>query len=324
MKSSVCLKECEIQDQDSGKLVKMPGNKKNALKKKDNKWLNNWLFLAPCLITLALCAGWPLLKTIYFSFTDAALDSLDDFQFIGIDNFIDLARDQDWWIAVKNTFIITVVAVPLETILGMIIALILHRNFKGRGWMRAIVLVPWTIPTIVSARMWAWMLNDVYGIVNELLIRVGIIDSPIPWIASNTLSIVSIILVDVWKTTPYMALLLLAGLQSLPQDCFEAAEVDSIPFRKVFMKIILPLMKPTIIVAMIFRGLETFKIFDLVYILSSGNSATATMSVFSRKHLVDYADVGFGSAAATALLFFIAFLSIFYISFNRKKLNKLS
>jgi len=324
MRSAVRLKEKEMQSQRGGNLIEMPGNSNRIRCEKKRQGLINWLFLAPCLLTLALCAGWPLLKTIYFSFTDAALDSLNDFQFIGIDNFISLARDQDWWIAVKNTFVITVVAVPLETILGMIIALILHRNFKGRGWMRAIVLVPWTIPTIVSARMWAWMLNDVYGIVNELLISVGVIDSPIPWIASNTLSIVSIILVDVWKTTPYMALLLLAGLQSLPQDCFEAAEVDSIPFHKLLMKIILPLMKPTIVVAMIFRGLETFKIFDLVYILSSGNSATATMSVFARKHLVDYADVGFGSAAATALLFFIAFLSIFYISFNRKKLNKLS
>lgn len=324
MKNAVCLKEKGMRNKNSGKLVEMPGKTGRVHCEKKRKNLSNWLFLAPCLLTLALCAGWPLLKTIYFSFTDAALDSLNDFQFIGIDNFINLARDQDWWIAVKNTFVVTVVAVPLETILGMIIALILHRNFKGRGWMRAIVLVPWTIPTIVSARMWAWMLNDVYGIVNELIIRVGIVDSPIPWIADNTLSIVSIILVDVWKTTPYMALLLLAGLQSLPQDCFEAAEVDSIPFHKILMKIILPLMKPTIIVAMIFRGLETFKIFDLVYILSSGNSATATMSVFARKHLVDYADVGFGSAAATALLFFIAFLSIFYISFNRKKLNKLS
>lgn len=324
MKSAVCLKEKRMQGRSSGKLINMPGGDGQVRGAKKKRDLSNWLFLAPCLFALALCAGWPLLKTIYFSFTDAALDSLNDFRFIGIDNFINLARDQDWWIAVKNTFVITVVAVPLETILGMIIALILHRSFKGCGWMRAIVLVPWTIPTIVSARMWAWMLNDVYGIVNELLIAVGIIDSPVPWIADNTLSIISIILVDVWKTTPYMALLLLAGLQSLPQDCFEAAEVDSIPFRKIFMKIILPLMKPTIIVAMIFRGLETFKIFDLVYILSSGNSATATMSVFARKHLVDYADVGFGSAAATALLFFIAFLSIFYISFNRKKLNKLS
>ncbi len=298
-------------------------NSENILKKSHREWLSNWGFLAPCLFVLILCAGWPLLKTIYFSFTDAELDNLNDFCFIGIDNFVDLARDQDWWIAVRNTFIITIIAVPLETIFGMIIALILHRNFKGRGWMRAIVLIPWTIPTIVSARMWAWMLNDVYGIINEILINIGLINEPIPWIASNTLSILSIILVDVWKTTPYMALLLLAGLQSLPQDCFEAAEVDSIPFRKTFFRIIIPLMKPTIIVAMIFRGLETFKIFDLVYILSSGNTATATMSTFARKHLVDYADVGFGSAAATSLLFFILILAIFWIPFNKKRLKKL-
>ncbi|MDR1375635.1 MAG: sugar ABC transporter permease [Holosporaceae bacterium] len=286
--------------------------------KKSN--FSHWIFLAPCLMVLVLSAGWPLLRTIYFSFTDATLDNLKEINFIGVENFISLARDQDWWQAVLNTFLIAFVSVPMETILGMIIALILHRNFRGRGLMRAIVLIPWTIPTIVSARMWAWMLNDVYGIVNELLLRAGVIDSPIPWIASSSLSIVSMILVDVWKTTPYMALLLLAGLQGLPQDCFEAAEVDSIPFGKSFVKIILPLMKPTIIVAVIFRTLDAIRIFDLVYILSSGNSANATMSVYARKHLVDYADVGFGSAAATALLFFIAFLSVFYVSFNRKKL----
>jgi trehalose/maltose transport system permease protein len=251
------------------------------------------------------------------------LDNLREPNFIGAENFVLLARDQDWWKAVANTFIIALISVPLETVLGMVVALILHKNFKGRGWMRAIVLVPWTIPTIVSARMWAWMLNDVYGIINELLIRASIISSPIPWIASNSLSIISIILVDVWKTTPYMALLLLAGLQSLPLDCFEATEVDGIPFKKTFVKIILPLMKPTIIVSMIFRALDAVRIFDLVYVLSSGNSANATMSVYARKHLVDYADVGFGSAAATALLFFIAFLSVLYISFNRKKLQDL-
>ena len=289
--------------------------------KKTNR--TNWFFLAPCIFVLILCAGWPLIRTIFFSFTDATLDNLHESNFIGVDNFVMLARDQEWWRAVLNTFVIAVISVPLETVLGMAVALILHRNFKGRGWMRAIVLVPWTIPTIVSARMWAWMLNDVYGIINELLMRMSIIDAPIPWIASNSLSILSIIIVDVWKTTPYMALLLLAGLQSLPQDCFEATEVDSIPFRRTFTKIILPLMKPTIIVAMIFRALDAVRIFDLVYVLSSGNSANATMSVFARKHLVDYADVGFGSAAATALLFFIAFLSVLYVSFNRKKLQSM-
>jgi trehalose/maltose transport system permease protein len=290
------------------------------IKKSD---LSNWLFLAPCLVIIIICAGWPLFRTVFFSFTDATLENLRQTNFIGIDNFIALARDQEWWQAVLNTFIIAIISVPVETFLGMIIAIILHKNFRGRGWMRAIVLIPWTIPTIVSARMWAWMLNDVYGIVNELLLKASIIDAPIPWIASNSLSIVSIILVDVWKTTPYMALLLLAGLQSLPQDCFEAAEVDSVPFGKRLTKIILPLMKPTIIVAMIFRALDAVRIFDLVYVLSSGNSANATMSVYARKHLVDYADVGYGSAAATVLLFFIVFLGIIYVPFNKRKLQNL-
>jgi trehalose/maltose transport system permease protein len=259
---------------------------------------------------------------MYFGFTDATLDNLRSANFIGAENFVNLAMDHDWWKAVLNTFIIAGVSVSLETFLGMIIALILHKNFAGRGIMRAIVLVPWTIPTIVSAKMWAWMLNDVYGIINELLMRASIIDAPIPWIASNTLSIISIIMVDVWKTTPYMALLLLAGLQGLPQDCFEAAKIDGIPARRVFRSIIMPLMKPTIIVAVIFRALDAARIFDLVYVLSSGNSSTATMSVYARKHLVDYADVGYGSAAATVLLFFIAFLSILYISFNRQKVEQ--
>ncbi|MDR0753276.1 MAG: sugar ABC transporter permease, partial [Holosporaceae bacterium] len=139
-------------------------------KRQNKSSLSNWLFLAPCLFVLTVCAGWPLLRTIFFSFTDATLENLRESNFIGIDNFINLARDQEWWQAVLNTFIIVAVSVPLETTLGMIVALILHGSFRGRGLMRAIVLVPWVIPTIVSARMWAWMLNDAYGIVNELLL----------------------------------------------------------------------------------------------------------------------------------------------------------
>lgn len=312
-------------------LKKLKRNKKKGGKRKNLEQrqfsnsgvLFNWLFLFPCLLTLLICAGWPLFRTIFFGFTDATLENFHHTDFVGLENFISIARDQDWWKAVQNTFVIALISVPLETALGMIIALILHRNFKGRGWMRAVVLVPWTIPTIVSAKMWAWMLNDSYGIINELLMRLSIIDEPIAWISSNFMSIVSIILVDVWKTTPYMALLLLAGLQSLPQDCFEAAEVDSIPFYTTFRSIILPLMKPTIIVAMIFRTLDAVRIFDLVYVLSSGNNEIATMSVYARRFLVDYADVGYGSAAATVLLFFVAFLSVLYISLNQKKLRKM-
>lgn len=273
----------------------------------------HWFFMLPCIACLLVSAGWPVLRTIYFGFTDANLENISEHEFIWLENFINLFQDYEWWESVWNTAIITFGSVFLETIFGMAIALVLHKNFKGRGFLRVAVLIPWVIPTIVSAQMWAWMLNDIYGIVNSILLNCNIIDRAIPWIASNSLSIISIIIVDVWKTTPYMALLLLAGLQALPQDCFEAADVDGIPFMKKFFYITLPLMYKTIIVAVLFRMLDAIRIFDLVYMLTSGNHASATMSVYARKHLFDYTDVGYGSAAATVLLFVVALLGILYI-----------
>lgn len=274
----------------------------------------HWLLMLPCILCLIISAGWPVIRTLYFSFTDANLEDISVHEFIWLENFVNLFQDYEWWESVWNTVIITVGSVSIETILGMILALVLHKNFKGRSFLRVAVLIPWVIPTIVSAQMWAWMLNDIYGVVNAVLIKLGVISSHIPWIASNSLSILSIIIVDVWKTTPYMALLLLAGLQSLPNDCFEAADVDGIPFMTKFFHITLPLMYKTIIVAVLFRTLDAVRIFDLVYMLTSGNHASATMSVYARKHLFDYTDVGYGSAAATVLLFFVALLGVFYIS----------
>lgn len=283
-----------------------------------NKLGRHWAFLAPCLCMLLLSAGWPLLRTIFLSFTDATLDNLEDSAFVGLSNFVILFGDSQWWAAVWNTFLITGFSVPIETILGMILALALHKNFYGRWFLRTAVLIPWVIPTIVSARMWSWMLHDVYGVINEILLKIGLIHSSIAWTASHELSLLSIVVVDVWKTTPYMALLLLAGMQALPQECFEAAEVDGVSCWRRFWSITLPLIKPTIFVAVIFRTLDCIRIFDLVYILSSGNNSNDTMSVFARKHLVDYADVGLGSAAATAILFAIMLLSVFYIYAQKK------
>lgn len=284
----------------------------------------HWLFLLPCLICLCVSTGWPVLRTVYFSFTDASLECLDCHTFIGLENFTNLLRDQEWWQSIRNTGIITFVSVFFELIIGMMLALVLHKNFKGRSFLRVAVLIPWVIPTIVSAQMWSWMLNDIYGIINHILIYMNIIDSPIPWIASNLMSIISIIIVDVWKTTPYMALLLLAGLQSLPQDCFEVADVDGIPPIKKFTRITLPLMYKTIAVAVLFRTLDAVRIFDLVYMMTSGNSASSTMSVFVRRHLFDYTDIGYGSAAATLLLFVVALIGVFYISLKSGKRNDFS
>lgn len=293
----------------------------DLIEKRVSKLKLNWVFLLPCFLCLLVSAGWPMLRTLYFSFTDASLDDFKDVSFVGLANFVTLFQDNEWWEAVYNTIIFTCSSVFLETVFGMMIALVLHKNFRGRGFMRVSVLIPWIIPTIVSAKMWAWMLNDVYGVVNAVLLKLGIISSAVPWIASNELSMVSIILVDVWKTTPYMALLLLAGLQSLPQECFEVAEVDGIPPVKKFFHITLPLMYKTLLVTVLFRTLDAIRVFDLVYALSSGNSSTATMSVYVRKNLVDFSDVGYGSAAATVLLFIVALIGIIHISWKSKEIK---
>ncbi len=276
-----------------------------------------WLFLLPMLVVLALVAGWPLARTIWFSLTDASLAELRSYRFIGLENYRFLVTDPDWWTAVRNTLLFTAISVSLETALGMLIALALHARFRGRGVLRAAVLIPWAIPTVVSAKMWAWMFNDVFGIVNELLLALGMIDRPIAWIASPDTAMAAIIAVDVWKTTPFMALLLLAGLQLIPEEIYEAARIDGVHPLRVFFRVTLPLLRPALAVAVIFRALDALRIFDLIYVMTGNNRTTMSMSVYARQQLVDFQDVGYGSAAATLLFAIIALLTVLYLTVMR-------
>jgi len=284
------------------------------------------LFLAPMMVTLALVAGWPLVRTIFFAFTDASLTDTADHAFVGFDNFWNaewggLLSDPAWWNAVWNTIWFTLVSVSLETVLGLVVALALNVRFPMRGLVRAAILVPWAIPTVVSAQMWAWMLHDQFGILNEILLAVGLIASPVAWTANPDTAMIAVVMVDVWKTTPFMALLILAALQLLPGDCYEAARVDGIPPWKVFFRVTLPLIYPAVAVAIIFRALDSLRIFDLVYVLTSNAESTMTMSVYARQQLVDFQDVGYGSAAATLLFLIIALITIAYIMLGRVNLS---
>lgn len=289
-----------------------------------------WIFLAPMLVVLALVAGWPLLRTIYFSFTDATLTNLSNYRFIGFDNFLEyhqgewfgLMADPTWWRAVYNTVWFTVVSVSIELVLGMIIALTLNAAFPGRGMLRAAILIPWAIPTIVSAKMWGWMLHDQFGVLNAILMSIGIISAPVAWTASPDTALWAVVMVDVWKTTPFMALLILAALQMLPSDCYEAAKVDGIHPVKVFFKVTLPLIKPALMVAIIFRALDALRIFDLIFVLTSNARDTMSMSVYARQQLVDFQDVGMGSAASTLLFMIIAFLVVITIMVGRLRLSE--
>ncbi len=289
-----------------------------------------WIFLAPMLGVLALVAGWPLIRTIFFSFTDATLANLTDYRFIGFDNFLEyyegewygVMADPTWWRAVYNTVWFTVVSVSIELVLGMIVALTLNTAFPGRGMLRAAILIPWAIPTIVSAKMWGWMLHDQFGVLNDILMTLGIISAPVAWTASPETALWAVVMVDVWKTTPFMALLILAALQMLPSDCYEAAKVDGIHPVKVFFKVTLPLIKPALMVAIIFRGLDALRIFDLVYVLTSSARDTMSMSVYARQQLVDFQDVGAGSAASTLLFMIIAVLVLITIMTARVRLGE--
>jgi len=281
-----------------------------------------WVFLAPTLIVLLLVAGWPLLRTIFFGFTSARLSTMDSYDFVWLDNYYYLLIDPAWWRAVWNTFFFAVISVSIETLLGLMVALVMNANLPGRGLIRAAVLIPWAIPTIVSAQMWNWMYNDIYGVLNKLLMMVGFISQPIAWTADPNLSIWAIIIVDVWKTTPFMALLILAGLQMLPQECYEAARVDGIHPVKVFFKVTLPLIRPALMVAVIFRLLDALRIFDAIYVLTGNNENTMSMSIFARQQLVDFQDVGIGSAASTLLFLFIALFTVLYITVGRVNLSE--
>jgi trehalose/maltose transport system permease protein len=276
-----------------------------------------WIFLAPMLVVLLLVAAWPLGRTIWFSFTDANLSDMAAAEFVGLANFEYLLTDPDWWQAVRNTLFFTVISVGLETLLGLGIALALNRHMPGRGILRTAVLIPWAIPTIVSAQMWSWMLNDVFGVINHMLIAIGIIDQGIAWTANPNTAIWAVIMVDVWKTTPFMALLILAGLQMLPSECYEAAKLDGVHPLEVFWKVTLPLLMPALLVAVIFRLLDALRIFDAIYVLTGNNQATMSMSVYARQQLVDFQDVGFGSAASTLLFLTIAIFTAVYLTLAR-------
>ncbi|WP_418320718.1 carbohydrate ABC transporter permease [Piscinibacter sakaiensis] len=292
-----------------------------------------WLFLAPMLVLLAAVAAWPLARSVWFSFTDTSINDLAAGSFIGIENYVgefglfgnayyaDGFWASDWGTSIRNTFQFAVVSVLLETLAGLGVALLLNQEFRGRAIVRTAVLVPWAIPTIVSAKMWGWMLHDQFGVINQLLVDWGLIASKIAWTADPAYALWTVIAVDVWKTTPFVALLILAALQTLPKDCYEAARVDGVHPLRVFWKVTLPLIKFPLLVAVIFRLLDALRIFDLIYVLTANSSSTISMSGYVRREMIANGNVGFGSAASTSLTLIILFAVLLFIRASRLRLS---
>lgn len=274
-----------------------------------------WLLLLPTIAVVLAVAMVPLIQTIYYSFTDARLASVQPTHFIGLKNYRFLIQDTAFrnsiWVTVK----FSVITVVFEFILGIVIALVVNSNFPGRGSMRAAMLVPWAIPTVISAQMWKWMYNGIYGVFNDLLVnKLHLLSKPVAWISQPNTSLPAIAAVDIWKTTPFVALLLLAGLQVIPSDIYEAAKVDGANAIQQFFRITLPLLRPAILVALIFRTLDALRVFDVFFVMFGARADTQTMAIYDQQNIVSFSEIGYGSAISVAIFVIIGIFVVAYVT----------
>lgn len=273
-----------------------------------------WLLVLPSLVVVFAVAIYPLFETFRLSFTNARLASAREVRTVGWENYRNLLENDLWWTAMRNTLIFTVASVTIEAILGMIVALTIHSQFRGRGLVRTSMLVPWAIPTVVSSLLWQWMLNDRYGVINSIFIRLGFMDADrnFAWIANTSTALGAAVAIDVWKTTPFMALLILAGLQIIPGDVYEASYVDGASKWQQFWQMTLPLVKPALLVALIFRTMDSFRVFDLIYVLKAGATETITVAIYTQQVLIQSSRIGAGSAAAVVIFICIGIMVFGY------------
>lgn len=265
-------------------------------------------FVLPALVLLSLVTVYPLVSVLYLSLL-RKLPLFGISRFTGLENYLFLLGDDRFWNAFKNTAYFTAVSVSLELLLGLGTALLLNRNFRLKGVVTAIVLIPWAVPTVVSARMWEWIYNTDFGVLNYLL---GI---KVNWLGSPFWAMNAAVFMDVWKTTPFTVILLLAGLRVIPPELGQAARIDGAGGWAIFHRITLPLLKPVILVVLIFRTLDAFRVFDAVYVLTGGGPAntTETLSIYAYKVLFQTLQFGYGSALSVVVFLCVGAISIFYI-----------
>jgi multiple sugar transport system permease protein len=270
------------------------------------------LMVAPSMILIAIVAVWPIVYAIWLSLHEYSVRVAGLSRWagpIGLRNYSTALQDPDWRAALAHTLIFTVASVSLELVIGLGMALAMHAAFRGQGLLRTTVLVPWAVLTVVTAVMWRTMFVSPYGFVNTLL------GTQTVWLGSEPQALIIIILADVWKTAPFMALLILAGLQVIPGEVYEAAKVDGATTWQRFAKITLPLLTPAILVALIFRTLDALRIFDLPYVLTNGQFGTSTLSTIAQETFATNRIYGLGSAMAVLTFIIVMIVSFSYIRF---------
>jgi trehalose/maltose transport system permease protein len=267
-----------------------------------------YYMILPSLLIIVVVAFYPIAYAFYLSFHKATINSAGSF--VGLQNYAQMLQNDEFVDGLKNTVVFTVASVTLEFVIGLAIALAINRAFRGRGLVRAAVLVPWAFPTVISAVMWRLMFQDQVGIINYVASSLSLISKPI--LSDPTLLLIGAILVDTWKTTPFMALLLLAGLQVVPEELYEAAKVDGASVVQRFFRITLPLLKPAILVAVLFRTLDAYRVYDLFWAMS--NRELESLSTFVYKGVrVSQLNFAMGNAAAVFVFVSAFAIALFFI-----------
>jgi multiple sugar transport system permease protein len=281
-----------------------------------------WGLLAPCLFLVALFAFYPIVQSVVMSLHRIilSLPQLGD-PFVGLANYACLIQDPEALRALINTCLFVLASTLLELGLGLVIALVMHQAIKGRSLLRAALIIPWAIPTVVTSQMWRFIMSDNYGLLNLALFG-GNAAAYKAWLADPFWALAAVILADVWKTSSFAALILLAGLQTIPEDLYEAARVDGAGMWRRFLHITLPALKPAMAVALLFRTMDAFRVFDLVFVMTQGGPGNATnvLQFYGYQKMFAEGFLGYGASVAVLVFALVMATSLLYLLLFRKAL----
>lgn len=285
-----------------------------------------YLVLLPAVLYMILFIGYPLVYNLILSFQNVSLSNLNtgDISFLGLENYRNVLNNATFWIALRNTFTYTILSIIFQFTIGFGLAIFFSKRFKGNELMRGMIMVAWLIPLTVTALLFRFMLGSESGIMNQLLLTIGMIDHPIQFLSSTTLSLYSIIFANIWVGIPFNMLLISTGLSNLPNDIYESASLDGATAFQKFFHITLPLMKPVLLIVIMQGFIYTFKVFDLVFVMTGGGPINSTEVLSTFAYRQSFGDFQFSLGATTSnILFIIMFIiSLYYLFLNKKESEK--
>lgn len=278
-------------------------------------------FVTPTLILIAVVLIYPIVQSFVLSFGTSSIDGSEPFRFVGLTHYAKLVHEERFWNSLGVTFTFTALSIPLELVIGIGLAVLMNESFKGKGLARLAVLFPWALPTALNALMWRWMYNTDYGVFNAVALQSGLAARPINWLGDPWLAMGSMVGVSVWKTSSFMALIILAGLQAIPRDLYEAGRMDGMSRWQEFREITLPLLRAPILAALVIRSMDALRTFELPFNLTDGGpvDATESLSLYAYKVIFSYLDFNFGAAIVVVQFLVIFAMSLLYIFALRGK-----